>query len=132
MDYLGGVTFATNENAGYRDGVSLGNYININIDDEITSSFQDRVIEDPLFMHEHGHTFDSRLFGVSYLFAIGIPSILSANKENGDHYKFWTERRANRHAKNYFGNHHGIDWNSLYWDRVGKKYRKIEDRYPIY
>jgi hypothetical protein len=31
-----------------------------------------------IFMHEYGHTVDSRLFGVSYLFAIGVPSAISA------------------------------------------------------
>ena len=29
-------------------------------------------------MHEYGHTIDGRLWGLSYLFAIGIPSIISA------------------------------------------------------
>jgi hypothetical protein len=36
VDYFGGATFATNENVSTRKGVSLGNYININIHDEIT------------------------------------------------------------------------------------------------
>ncbi len=52
-------------------------------------------------MHEYGHTFDSQIFGLSYLFAIGLPSITSA-MGSGDHRKYWTERRANRHAANYF------------------------------
>jgi hypothetical protein len=51
------------------------------------------------FMHEYGHTFDSRLFGLSYLFAIGIPSASGAK---------WTEIRANRRAKSYFKK--WIDW----------------------
>ncbi len=46
-------------------------------------------------MHEYGHTFDSQIFGWSYLLAIGIPSITGAE---------WTERRADRHAERYFGN----------------------------
>ena len=114
-------TFITNENAGYRDGVALGNYINININDKITGSFRNRVISDPLFMHEYGHTFDSRIYGMSYLLAIGVPSIFSADKSSGisgepskvsTHSFYWTEMRANRHAKKYFGNHYNVDWNS--------------------
>jgi hypothetical protein len=133
VDYLGGATWATREKAGYRDGVSLGNFININIDDEITGSFDERVISDPLFMHEYGHTIDSRLFGLSYLFAIGIPSAISAGKSDwiaGDPYGrsthdvYWTELRANRRAANYFKRHFDIEWdyinNSNYW------------RYPLY
>jgi RHS repeat-associated protein len=115
VDYFGGATFATNENAGCNDGISLGNYININIRDEITGSFDERVLSDPLFMHEYGHTIDSRLFGFSYLFAIGIPSIFSANKAKNDpsyhHYEYWTETRANRRAEKYFKKHFNINWN---------------------
>ena len=93
VDYFGGATFATLENSNKRNGVSLGNFININIKGEITGSFDERVLTDPLFMHEYGHTFDSRLFGPLYLPAIGIPSASGAS---------WTEIRANRHAKRYF------------------------------
>jgi hypothetical protein len=87
-------------------------------------------MKNKLFMHEYGHTIDSRAFGLPYLFAIGIPSIISAAGD--DHSTYWTEKRANRRAKAYFGKYYGIDWNSQYWDRAEKKYRIIEDRYPTY
>jgi hypothetical protein len=32
-------------------------------------------------MHEYGHTFDSKLFGLSYLFGVGIPSIFGGAKQ---------------------------------------------------
>lgn len=76
-----------------------------------------------MFMHEYGHTFDSRLFGLSYLFAIGIPSIFSAGNSSqisGEisgvhtHDRYWTEMRANNRAKKYFGKHYGVDWNTPY------------------
>lgn len=133
VDYLGGATFATNEKAGYRDGISLGNYININISDKIIGDFGQRVLSDPLFMHEYGHTFDSQIFGPSYLFAVGIPSVISASHSSqvpGEqvgvttHDFFWTEMRANRHAESYFNKHYGVDWLSLY--RSGT----IETYYP--
>jgi len=79
VDYLGGATFVTQENQDSRWGVTLGSYININIKDEIEGSFEDRVISDPLFMHEYGHIIDSQIFGVSYLFAVSVPSIISAS-----------------------------------------------------
>ncbi len=80
VDYFGGVTFATNENTNYNDGVSIGNFININIKKEITNNFDEYVLSNPLYMHEYGHTIDSRRHGFAYLFAVGIPSILSADK----------------------------------------------------
>src|SRR5690606_24824652 len=82
-------------------GVSMGNYVNVSIKDGIQGDFKNRVINDPLFMHEYGHTFDSQIYGLSYLFAIGIPSSEGAK---------WTEVRANRHAARYFGKHYGVDW----------------------
>ena len=56
------------------------------------------------------HTIDSQRFGWAYLFIIGLPSLLSAMGK-GNHNVFWTETRANRHAKRYFGKHYSIAWN---------------------
>jgi hypothetical protein len=65
-------------------------------------------------MHEYGHTIDSRAFGLSYLFAIGIPSGISSLKDKinktQNHHSYWTETRANRRAAKYFGHHYGVDW----------------------
>jgi len=134
VDYLGGATFATRENAGKYDGVTLGNFININISGVITDDFETYVtIVDPIYMHEYGHTIDSRLFGPSYLFAVGIPSAISAAKSklisdwkrkpvsnpNGlyTHDVFWTETKANRRASKYFKKHYNINnWEALYPD----------------
>jgi hypothetical protein len=81
-------------------------------------------------MHEYGHTIDSRIFGPAYLFAIGIPSIISAKKQDGNHYEFWTEKRANRHAAKYFKKY-GVDWdNDTFWYAPWEMYRKIKDKYP--
>ena len=111
VDYFGGVTYATKENASRENGVSIGNYININIRDDITGDFDDYVLTHPMYMHEYGHTIDSRAWGPLYLFSIGIPSIISAGKHDGEHYRFWTERRANRRAEKYFRRHFNITWN---------------------
>jgi hypothetical protein len=142
VDYFGGATFVTNENAGYNDGISLGNFINTNIDHEITGDFDDYVTTHPMYMHEYGHIIDSRAFGLSYLFAIGIPSIISAgNSKQADGYDdgvsthdfYWTEMRANRNAKKYFGKHYGVDWDKPYhiWgDKYLWKGTTIETFYP--
>ena len=127
VDYFGGATFATKENSDNQQGVSIGNYINIDIYDKIKGKFDDRVISDPLFMHEYGHTLDSRLFGISYLFVIGIPSLISAAGD-GNHSIFWTERRANRHAKRYFKRYYGIDWAT----QKTKYYGITEENFPTY
>lgn len=117
VDYFGGVTFSTGENRDRTNGVSIGNHININIRDEIDGSFEDRVIRDPLFMHEYGHTFQSQIWGPGYLFGIGIPSLISAATSEPipgtmltTHRVRWYERQANRFAARYFGRHYGVDW----------------------
>ena len=133
VDYFGGATFATNENGDKINGISIGNFINIRIDDEINGSFRDRVLADPLFMHEFGHSFDSRIFGPSYLLAIGVPSLATAfvskqviREPTGvsTHSLRKHEIRANRHANRYFSRIFGVDWNSPY--RGGT----IETYYP--
>ena len=111
VDYFGGATFATNEYSGSNDGVSFGSFINVNIVDGITGSFRDRVLSDPLYMHEYGHTFDSR-FNPFYLLNIGLPSLNSASKKDGQHKYYWTETRANRHTGLYFRKL-GVNWNNF-------------------
>lgn len=130
VDYFGGATFVTDEFGGY-GGMSLGNYINTNIRDEIIGSFQSRVISDPLYMHEYGHTFDSQFWGPLYLFVVGIPSWLSANKSeqivvNGlkihEHDFKSFERRANKYASQYFGQYYNISWH---------KYEPPRNSFPL-
>ncbi len=119
VDYFGGATFATRENQDGRSGMSLGNFINISIWDEIHGDFDARVISDPLFMHEYGHSFDSQIFGISYLWTIGLPSLISAGTASqvaGEpfgvttHVFRWYEMRANRHGARYFNKYFGVDW----------------------
>lgn len=131
VDYLGGATFATKENAGKRDGVTIGSYININLRDKITGSFEHRVVNDAMFMHEYGHSFDSQILGPAYLLAIGIPSILSARKNSREgHKNFWTEIRANVHAKEYFSTHFNVNWDDYYY--YGTTINTINDDYPVF
>ena len=66
---------------------------------------------EPMYMHEYGHTIDSRNFGITYLLAIGLPSVISA-AGTGDHSIFYTELLANKHAEKYFSKWYNVKWNS--------------------
>lgn len=74
---------------------------------------------DPMYMHEYGHTIDSRNFGITYLLAIGLPSVISAASigDGHSHKIFYTELLANRHAKKYFSK-----WYNVKWDSWAKNY----------
>ena len=112
IDYLGGATFCINKDGTY-GSVSLGNYINADID----GSYNGKITDYPVLMHEYGHTFDSRKYGPAYLFEIGIPSAISASNSerteaNGitttTHKLFWTEQRASLNAYYYFNKNYGV------------------------
>ena len=133
VDFMGGATYATTENKSFQNGVTLGNYININIWDEITGGFDDWVLSNPLYMHEYGHTIDSREYGPSYLFTIGWSSLNSARTSydvgtRNTHDWHWTELRANNNASSYFQKHYSsVDW-SIYTDFYDSELYKY---YPL-
>ena len=136
VDYLGGATFLTDEDSGEHWGVTMGNYINVNVPYSMTESFEYYVTEyDPMLMHEYGHTIDSKRKGLSYLFTVGIPSILTAaseikvNKGNDYlHHYMPYETRANRLARDYFAKHYGVNWSH---DYRGYYIGTIEDNFPL-
>jgi len=120
VEYLGGATFSINEKSKKEDGVSIGNFINININGKIEGDFTEYVLTHPLFMHEYGHYIDSQTFGLTYMLNIAIPSFFSAmsdEKEDGiyKHNYRWYEMNANKNANKYFNKHYGnrVNW-SLY------------------
>ena len=118
VDFMAGATYATTENMSFQNGVTLGNYINVNIEDEISGDFDDWVLTHPLFMHEYGHTIDSRGYGPSYLFTIGWSSLNSARTGydlggRNTHKWHWTELRANNNASRYFQEHYpSVNWSN--------------------
>ena len=130
VDYLGGATFATNESTSSHKGVTLGSYVNIWIEDKIVGTFQDRVLSDPIYMHEYGHALDSQVWGIGYLPVIGVPSGLSAwINSYEEHHQFWTEKRANKRAKKYFEDYYGVDWDGPAGIHF-PDYNSIEELYP--
>ena len=144
VDYFGGATFVTNENESKQNGVTLGSYININLWYDVDKNFEEYLLETPIYMHEYGHYLDSQVYGLSYLFVIGVPSIFSAmgshkvtewkGKEldinaataiySHDLRKY--EMRANKRAKGYFGRYYGIDFDRFkaegYFTEIPYKY----------
>lgn len=82
-------------------------------------------INNDLFMHEFGHTLQSRDVGPIYLFKYGIPSLLSAYG-HGRHANHPVERDANQRAFEWFSRKDGFttwadDFNPL--PQNGKKLR---------
>jgi hypothetical protein len=91
-------------------GVSLGTFVDLWAGPWMHGEGERFILGSQLCMHEFGHTFDSQRFGWLYLPVIGLPSLISAMGK-GDHNTFWTEIRANRHAKWYFSKYYAIAWN---------------------
>ena len=122
VDYLGGATFATNEYSKYSQGITLGNYCNMDIKDKIMDDdFTYYATHlNAMYMHEYGHTIDGRKRGFAYLFTVGVPSIISAKNASpmgtftSTHSFAPYEMRANRNAERYFGKYYGISWKDKY------------------
>jgi hypothetical protein len=122
VEYWGGATFAISENVEDRkgwSGVSLGNYINVQLSGKFNKDYPGGWIygEDGLFLHEYGHTKDSKIFGPLYLPVIGIPS---SRARDGNY--TWTELRANNHAFRYMKKRGLLDsWDDYEWNNPLKK-----------
>ena len=110
VDTLGGITFAIKLGCTYSMGVSLGTFVDLWAGTWMRGEGEAFILGNQICMHEFGHTADSQLFGWFYLPLIGLPSLVSALGK-GNHNIFWTEIRANSHAKKYFDKHYNIVWN---------------------
>ena len=112
VDTLGGITFATKSTELRCMGVSLGTFVDLWDGHWLRDGEKGMILSNQLCMHEFGHTADSQRFGPAYLPVIGLSSLISAMGK-GDHSNYWTEIRANRHAKRYFSKRYGIDWSEF-------------------
>ena len=110
VDTLGGITFVTKDGFSYGMGVSLGTFVDLWAAPWMQGEGERYVLGNQICMHEFGHTADSQHFGWLYLPFVGLPSLINALGK-GNHDVFWTEIRANRHAKRYFEKHYSIVWN---------------------
>ena len=86
VEYLGDATYVINENweKTRKQGVTLGNYINIDMEGEVSynESFSEYVTRDNLFMHEFGHIIQSKRWGPLYPISIAFPSGISQLFDN--------------------------------------------------
>ena len=106
VEFFDGATLINrNDNSGRAWGFTLGSMIN--------SKNLEASIDNPLFMHEYGHTIQSKVFGPMYPFGIGIPSAISSNFTSHEaHSGRWYEKQTNRFASRYF-KRYGVDWNDI-------------------
>lgn len=104
-DYYGSATYCTNENASVKGarGVTMGNYLNIDINDEINKPFYTYMTtaHNGIYMHEYGHIMQGRNYGVAYLPCIGVPSLRSAASHD-DHKNQMVRTRSKRLCKTLF------------------------------
>ena len=89
---------------------SLGTFVGLWAGSWMRGEGEQYILGNQICMHEFGHTVDSQRFGWAYLLFIGLPSLMNTLGK-GDHDVFWTETRANRHAKRYFAKHYSMAWN---------------------
>lgn len=141
VELLGGATFAFNEKYDKNKGFSLGNTLNVYIENEIGDDFVEWLSQGmesvkgtsnkglnpyQTTMHEYGHYISSQRHGIVYMFVVAPLSALAClvNKDNNTtypkslymsnpYYGFFTERSANRNARNYFDKHYNMIWNEF-------------------
>lgn len=115
VEYFGGATLVNRNNPDVAGGgMTLGSYIlGTNLEASTT---------DWTFMHEYGHTIQSRVWGPAYGLFIapvsGMDMLLGGQKPSSTLYYTrhdlrWYERQANRYAATYFGNEYDIVWNHV-------------------
>ncbi|MBO4584989.1 MAG: hypothetical protein J5675_00095 [Bacteroidales bacterium] len=117
VDYWGGATFVTYY-CGHSRGATMGGYININNGGKPSlmdsyASFDDYMLSNTYvankyYIHEYGHTIQSKIWGPIYL---PVPAILSLwncrdfwDKNKTPHDDYWTEVWANTYSKQYYKN----------------------------
>ncbi|MCM1501405.1 MAG: hypothetical protein NC115_01905 [Bacteroidales bacterium] len=114
VEYFCGATYVINEDADVTQGVTLGNFINIDDNEIITTDFKSHLLSKQIYMHEFGHYIDSRRWGLIYPLAIGLPSLFSASidtqRNKYEHKYCYTEIRANKLASKYFNKHYNVTW----------------------
>jgi len=95
VDYKYGTTVIRSSLTENYGAVTLSNYI-------IGSKMLRADPNNPTFQHEYGHYIQSQNMGPAYLFAVGIPSLVSTTQEKGLHKYSKVERDANYLALKYF------------------------------
>jgi hypothetical protein len=102
VEYFDGITVLVGAGA-FGGSVTFGNFISLY--PGIEPSWSDQT-----FIHEFGHTQQSKLFGLSYLYIIA-PNSLVSTSTNDDFGESWVEILANNWGLNYAVENHGYNRN---------------------
>ena len=98
------------------DGITMGHFSNVNINDEVVGDFSKFVQTEHrvTYMHEYGHLYQGCNYGPLYLPYIGVQSILSAANKEVDHMRQWYEVEASYYGKRFFVRKYGPQvWTDL-------------------
>ena len=117
VEYFDGATFVINENTSKSNGVTLGNYINIDDSERMPKDEKGnfKPTGNELYMHEYGHYLQSQDYGWGYLFSVGIKSLFSAMNSKRisayltTHKVKWYEINANVRGFEYFKRFYGLE-----------------------
>lgn len=129
VKYFDGATYVINENKGKSNGMTIGSFINMNLNEGYDKNKYEpngkfTILNDAMFMHEYGHYIQSQEQGWGYL-STALRSLKSAKNSTylktiydsegigvmqSTHNVFWTETSANKKASKYFKDKYNIDW----------------------
>lgn len=126
VDLWGGAVFTTRYVDNKRNGITMGNFININYKEPLSdgkkiedySNFdsfmvnKDSYMKNYYYIHEYGHVLQSRKWGILYIPVPGLFSIINCITGTPKHDFYWTEYTAVRYSYNYF------DENGFAYDNV--------------
>jgi hypothetical protein len=113
------------ENSSEWQGMTLGSYIN---GWGIDSDYK----HDPIFVHEFGHTIQSKLIGPYYMTKVGVPSGLSGylayyTNSGHDHNTTWFEINANQNGQLFYTPDYAIGGSSS--EEYPRSYRDIDNNW---
>ena len=114
VEYFGGATYLIDKTHKKNNGVTIGPYININSTDEIPRDEYGNFApyKNDLYMHEYGHYLQSQVYGFSYIYIVGIPSLYYTAEKPTAVKTMWFERYANKMASKYFKKRYDVEWNT--------------------
>ena len=113
---------------GVKNGVTMGSFININDKENLLRVFSSSGFDpslDDMYVHEYGHVRQSHKWGLSYMRAIGVPSLIATALHNADDKWFEVEastRGAIEFKRRYDKQEKYPVWEGMYYRHTKKPY----------